>query len=151
MTLKQNTKGPRAVSGALLELVKAALGSLVKANPRASLAQVSLPPCRSSTCDGMTRTDDQVVQRVGALWTSAQRLRAELDLVSQQYPTRYSTNGSKDKDKEVEMVVYTTILLPPIRAKVDLVFRVGVDVLDTFPGGLTEIGIDVKVIYGNPE
>lgn len=43
-TLKQNTKGPRAVSGALLELVKAALGPLVKANPRASLAQVSLSP-----------------------------------------------------------------------------------------------------------
>lgn len=98
-----------------------------------------------------SQADDQVVQRVGALWTSAQRLRAELDLVSQQYPTRYSTNGSKDKDKEVEMVVSTTILLTPIRAKVALVFRIGVDVLDTFPGGLTEIEIDVKVVYGNPE
>lgn len=98
-----------------------------------------------------------MVQRIGGLWTSAQRLRAELALVSQQYPVKYSTRPlaqvpTKGKSREeVELVASTTILLASIKSKVNLRFVVGGDCLARFPGGLGDVGIEVGVVYGNPE
>jgi hypothetical protein len=86
-----------------------------------------------------------VVQRIGSLWNSAQRLRSEIQLVNQQYPTTYSYSTSKSSIMECS----TTILLPLRKAKIVLEYSIGSEVLGNWPGGLGRVGTDVRVVYGD--
>ena len=91
-----------------------------------------------------------MVQRIGSLWNSAQRLRSEIQLVSQQYPTTFTlTNGTGGRSTCLK--ISSTILLPLKKAKVVLEYNVGSDVLSNFPAGMNGIETDVRVIYGDEQ
>jgi len=91
-----------------------------------------------------------MVQRIGSLWNSAQRLRSEIQLVSQQYPTSFAltTGGNGQPTSTSTLKISSTILLPLKKAKVVLEYNVASEVLLDFPGGLNGIETDVRVIYG---
>ena len=89
-----------------------------------------------------------MVQRIGSLWNSAQRLRSEIQLVSQQYPTTFTLATGGNGQSTSTLKISSTILLPLKKAKVVLEYNVAFEVLVNFPGGLNGIETDVRVIYG---
>jgi len=90
-----------------------------------------------------------MVPRIGSLWNSAQRLRSEIQLVSQQYPTSFALTTGGNGQSTSRLKISSTILLPLKKAKVVLEYNVGTEVLVNFPGGLNGIETDVRVIYGD--
>ena len=92
-----------------------------------------------------------MVQRIGSLWNSAQRLRSEIQLVSQQYPTTFTltTGGTGQSTSTSRLTISSVILLPLKKAKVVLEYNVGSDALSHFPAGMNGIETDVRVIYGD--
>ncbi|ORY27998.1 Spc7 kinetochore protein-domain-containing protein [Naematelia encephala] len=125
----ENTKTGKSRQGlteGLFGLVQGCVGELVKGKAKPNVTSI--------------------VQQVGQLWTSAQRVRAELAFSNLQYPSRsfLTADGS-------ECVTAYTILLPSVRSKMSLEFGMTRKVLRSWPAGYAEVQVRGKTIYGTAD
>ncbi|WVQ86169.1 hypothetical protein IAT38_008337 [Cryptococcus sp. DSM 104549] len=110
----------------LFEMVKAAVEVLVK-----SQASSDLP---------------SFIQRVGQLWSQAQRLRAELRYLNFHHPLSYVYDPATSS-----LTASAAMMVPKAKSKVLVGFQVTQGVLRGFPGSLGGMGVGVKKVYGSAD
>ena len=86
----------------------------------------------------------QYVQRVGHLWTAAQRLRGEMRLLALRYPVTFEESTSSAK-------AILAVVFQSIKSKVDLSFDLTPELLARWPAALANVPVSAKTVYGPAE
>ena len=84
------------------------------------------------------------MQRVGQLWTAAERLRYEFSLMSLHHKLEYEPIDGG-------VIVKSTLILPSAKSRASLNFHLGPDLLFDWPAGLANVRISSDIIYGSAE
>ncbi|WVQ95379.1 hypothetical protein IAU59_002476 [Kwoniella sp. CBS 9459] len=97
---------------------------------------------REKTCP----TFSSMVQQIGQLWSTAQRLRSEMHYVNFRYPITY-TFLSQDHS----LLASVTMMLPHVKSKIVLDFVVSQEVLWGYPETLSGTEVSIKQVYGQAD
>lgn len=88
----------------------------------------------------------QLVRRAGQLWCAAQRLRAELRLVTLRYPVTYQSSEGGES-----MTAAISVLIPSLKSKAELKFVASAEILRGWPSSLANADIAARTVYGSAE
>ncbi|WVF67854.1 hypothetical protein IAT40_002615 [Kwoniella sp. CBS 6097] len=97
---------------------------------------------REKTCPTLSL----MVQRIGHLWSTAQRLRSEMHYVNFRYPVSYAFSPQNRL-----LTASVTMMLPRVKSKIVLDFVVSQVVLWGYPETLSGTEIAIKQIYGQAD
>ncbi|EIW69319.1 hypothetical protein TREMEDRAFT_71597 [Tremella mesenterica DSM 1558] len=89
-----------------------------------------------------------LIQRIGQLWSSIQRLRSELRLVNLRYPLSYTLSSTSLSPL---LQVRTCLVFPAMRSKVEVTFNLTGETVSGWPGSLANVEVDVETVYGSVE
>ncbi|OCF35950.1 hypothetical protein I316_02445 [Kwoniella heveanensis BCC8398] len=91
-------------------------------------------------------TLSSMVQQIGQLWSTAQRLRSEMHYVNFRYPITYTFSP-----QDHSLMASVTIMLPRVKSKIVLDFVVSQEVLWGYPETLAGTETAIRQIYGQAD
>ncbi|WRT70897.1 uncharacterized protein IL334_007896 [Kwoniella shivajii] len=128
--VKQRKSGPIARSQTptrgLFEMLQIATREMVKAKTYTTLSTF--------------------VQRIGQLWSTSQRLRAELHYVNFRHPISYSLSPESNS-----LIASITMMLPNIKSKIIVQVSISQETIWGYPDNLSGTDILVKSVYGKAD
>ncbi|WWD20877.1 hypothetical protein CI109_105354 [Kwoniella shandongensis] len=88
----------------------------------------------------------ELVQRIGQLWSTVQRLRAEMNYVNFRHPLTYQFDDSTSTLK-----AGVIMMLPLVKSKIRVEFMIGQECLWGYPESLAGTDIKVEKVYGEAD
>ncbi|WVR08768.1 hypothetical protein IAU60_005826 [Kwoniella sp. DSM 27419] len=132
------------------------LNDKVRASKRSCAARGSTPTpglfsmvqlaVRAAAQERSYKTLPQMVQNIGRLWSTAQRLRAEVHYLSLRYPCSFAPTQDG-----LGLEASLTMMFPSVRSKIRMTFGITQEVLWGYPDGLSGTEVSIEQVYGKAD